>query len=200
MTILEIPVAEAYRSLDDFDVLDVRSRSEFEGPLGHIAGAHLLPLSEIEDRLEEIPGDAPLLVVCRSGRRSATACEWLESRRSGPTINLEGGMIAWNRAGLPSVRPSYPDSAALLEALTSWVGLVGAADAEGARRLLAELFEADGASDEAPTPEALDRMIQRLARRLRASSAPADLDLTMAVFREAITRWSPAVIAWLALG
>lgn len=79
-------------------VLDVRQPEEYQS--GHIAGAKLIPLSQLGSRLHELPRDREIVCVCRSGSRSSAATRQLQA--SGYTCyNLSGGMIAWQRAGLP---------------------------------------------------------------------------------------------------
>jgi glyoxylase-like metal-dependent hydrolase (beta-lactamase superfamily II) len=79
-------------------LLDVRSRLEFEGE--RIEGASNIPLEELDARLDEIPGQAPVVVLCRTGVRATIAAEAL-GRAGRRTRVLEGGMNAWRRAGLP---------------------------------------------------------------------------------------------------
>ncbi len=79
-------------------VLDVRSALEFEGE--RIDGAHLVPLEELDRRLDEVPDDGDVVVVCRTGIRATIAAETLARGGRRPRV-LEGGMIAWRRAGLP---------------------------------------------------------------------------------------------------
>lgn len=79
-------------------LLDVRQPDEYQA--GHIAGAVLIPLNQLDSRLDELPRDREIICVCRSGSRSGTATRRLNS--AGFTaFNLSGGMIAWQRAGLP---------------------------------------------------------------------------------------------------
>jgi glyoxylase-like metal-dependent hydrolase (beta-lactamase superfamily II) len=79
-------------------VLDVRSALEFEGE--SIAGARLIPLDELDARLAEVPDDADVVVVCRTGIRATIAAEALARAGRRPRV-LEGGMLAWRRARLP---------------------------------------------------------------------------------------------------
>ena len=58
-------------------VVDVREPAEFAHGLGHIDGALLVPLGELQARLDELPRDRPLVAVCRSGARSARATAML---------------------------------------------------------------------------------------------------------------------------
>jgi len=97
----EISVQQAAERISELEVVDVRGADEYDGPLGHIAGARLLPLGELEARASELSVDGPLLMVCRSGRRSEVACQKLAELGVPGAINLVGGMIAWNEAGLP---------------------------------------------------------------------------------------------------
>jgi rhodanese-related sulfurtransferase len=79
-------------------LLDVRSPLEFEGE--RIAEARLLPLDQLDARLDEIPEQAETVVVCRTGVRATIAAETL-ARAGRRARVLEGGMNAWRRAGLP---------------------------------------------------------------------------------------------------
>ena len=104
MEVEEIDVERASATLGDFFVIDVRSREEFDGPLGRVPGARCVPLAELESASAMFPPDTAILVACRSGRRSALACERLDALRPGRAVNLAGGMLAWNEAGLPVER------------------------------------------------------------------------------------------------
>lgn len=81
-------------------VLDVRNPDEWNDEHGHIEGARLIPLPELEARASEIEGwkEKPIVLVCRSGRRSQTAAEMLAGMGYRQVINLEGGMIAWRES------------------------------------------------------------------------------------------------------
>lgn len=79
-------------------LLDVREQKEWDA--GHAPGAVHVPLGQLAARLSELPQDRPLVAVCRSGGRSSTAVKAL--RQAGVEAeNLDGGMQAWQRAGLP---------------------------------------------------------------------------------------------------
>ncbi len=82
-------------------ILDVREPDEYDGPLGHIAGAALIPLGALTDRVGEVKTDKPVVTVCRAGGRSAQAIVIL--RRAGVTdaANLAGGMLGWRAQGHP---------------------------------------------------------------------------------------------------
>ena len=86
---------------DRYHLLDVREDEEWAA--GHIAGAQHIPLGELGARLAELPKDVTVVAVCRTGHRSGVAAGGL--RRIGRDAeNLEGGVAAWQRAGLPLVR------------------------------------------------------------------------------------------------
>ncbi len=103
----QVSVAEAEERIaaDGALVLDVRTPHEFRGALGHIEGALLIPVDQLEEALKHLDDlrDHPLIVVCRSGNRSATASRILCRAGFGEVLDLDGGMSAWNRAGLPVV-------------------------------------------------------------------------------------------------
>jgi rhodanese-related sulfurtransferase len=74
-------------------VLDVRTPEEFQG--GHITNATLIPLQELESRLNELDKKTSYLVVCRSGNRSAQASEILSNNGFTNISNMTGGMSNW---------------------------------------------------------------------------------------------------------
>ena len=78
-------------------LLDVRTLDEFDGPLGHIAGAVLIPIQEIEQRIDELNKhkEKEIIVICRSGNRSQTGTRILISHGFN-AVNMVGGMKAWN--------------------------------------------------------------------------------------------------------
>ncbi|MCS6883417.1 MAG: rhodanese-like domain-containing protein [Oscillochloridaceae bacterium] len=105
-TIATITAPELKRRLDAGErlfLLDVRSANEYAYD-GHIVGAHLLPLPMLSMRLNELPRDAPIICICRSGNRSGVAAEQLARQGFSDVTNLTGGMVAWARAGLPMKR------------------------------------------------------------------------------------------------
>lgn len=80
-------------------VLDVREREEYVGPLGHIRGSSLIPLSELPARTSELAKDKPVVAVCRSGARSAQAVVLLQKAGFTDVANLAGGMLRWRAEG-----------------------------------------------------------------------------------------------------
>jgi sulfur dioxygenase len=80
-------------------IVDVREASEFDGPLGHIPGARLIPLGSLKDRLGAIDRRRPVVAVCRSGSRSARAVAMLQQAGHAQVANLAGGMLRWHVEG-----------------------------------------------------------------------------------------------------
>lgn len=85
-------VVERFEKGDPPFILDVREDDEFEE--GHIPGAKLIPLGELQRRLHELPKDTEIVCVCRSGSRSAWATGLLTAGGFHAS-NMQGGMIAW---------------------------------------------------------------------------------------------------------
>jgi rhodanese-related sulfurtransferase len=85
-------------------ILDVRTEREFRG--GHLEGAVLIPVQEIQRRVGELAGneERPVLVYCRSGNRSTVAAKVLVDAGFEQVINLRKGIKEWNREGLPTVK------------------------------------------------------------------------------------------------
>lgn len=95
----EISVDEAAQLREEGAfILDVREPQEWEA--GHISGANLIPLGEIPDRLDEIPQDQTVVVVCRSGNRSGQATQFLRQSGYGLATSMAGGMSQWAAANL----------------------------------------------------------------------------------------------------
>ncbi|NOR72277.1 MAG: rhodanese-like domain-containing protein [Mariprofundaceae bacterium] len=90
------------RSPIPFMFLDVRTPEEYSD--GHIQGAVLIPVQELEKRLAEVPKDKRVYVYCHSGRRSVTASNMLVEGGVSNIENVEGGIVAWKKAGYPVVK------------------------------------------------------------------------------------------------
>jgi sulfur dioxygenase len=82
-------------------LLDVRERVEFDGELGHIPGAMLIPLRDLPARVGELEAhkERPIIAVCRSGVRSTTAAAILTGLGFESVSNLKGGMLEWRELG-----------------------------------------------------------------------------------------------------
>jgi rhodanese-related sulfurtransferase len=97
--IWEIAPQALEEKVRDVQIVDVREPSEFSGPLGHIAGAKLVPLGELQVRSGEIGRDKPVVTVCRAGSRSAQAYNLLRQAGFSNVANLSGGMLRWRAEG-----------------------------------------------------------------------------------------------------
>lgn len=98
----EVNVHEAAKLRDEGAfILDVREVSEWTA--GHIPEATLIPLGELESRLVEVPKDVEVVVVCRSGNRSAEGRDILLRAGYESVTSMGGGMNDWVAAGYPSV-------------------------------------------------------------------------------------------------
>jgi glyoxylase-like metal-dependent hydrolase (beta-lactamase superfamily II)/rhodanese-related sulfurtransferase len=107
--VVEASVEEVRRRISSGGVdllLDVREPDEYEGPLGHVPGAVLIPLGDLEARLSEIESyrDGEVVAICRSGSRSARACAILSAAGFRSVSNMTGGTMAWAEKGFPVER------------------------------------------------------------------------------------------------
>ena len=103
-SITNVTADEVYKMLSsnkDYFILDVRSKEEFDS--GHIEGAYLLPVSELENRLAELPQDKPIIVYCRSGSRSTSAANILLEKGFKEIFNMKGGITEWQSKGFPVI-------------------------------------------------------------------------------------------------
>ncbi|MFW6058680.1 MAG: MBL fold metallo-hydrolase [Phycisphaeraceae bacterium] len=82
-------------------VLDVRTDAEWNA--GHIDGALHIHGGELPNRLDEVPADQPVAVVCGSGYRASIAASLLKGRGDAHVMNVLGGMTAWQAADLPTI-------------------------------------------------------------------------------------------------
>jgi rhodanese-related sulfurtransferase len=97
---LEISVAEASQKRDQGAfILDVRQPEEWTS--FHIPGATLIPLGELPNRLNEVPKDKQVVVVCRTGHRSASGRDILLKAGFTNVTSMAGGVTQWQAQGLP---------------------------------------------------------------------------------------------------
>ena len=97
----EISVAEAAARRDaGAFVLDVRQPDEWNE--AHISGATLIPLDQLEARLNEVPRDKEVVVVCRSGNRSKAGRDILKNAGFPQVTSMSGGLTQWKAAGYPT--------------------------------------------------------------------------------------------------
>ncbi|MBY0268741.1 MAG: rhodanese-like domain-containing protein [Burkholderiales bacterium] len=99
----EVGVVEAVQLINRKDalVIDLRDTGEYEA--GHIAGARHVPEKQLAERVKELEKfkDRALIVVCRSGTRSPAAVQLLRGNGFNAAVNLNGGIGAWQQAGMP---------------------------------------------------------------------------------------------------
>ena len=83
---------------DDVVLLDVRTPQEFNGELGHLPDALLIPVQELEARYQELEPykNKEMVVYCRSGNRSGRAVDFL-SQKGFKVKNMTGGMLEWRK-------------------------------------------------------------------------------------------------------
>jgi len=103
-SITNVTADEVYKMLSsnkDYFILDVRSKEEFDS--GHIEGAYLIPVSELENRSQELPQDKPVIVYCMSGSRSTSAANILLEKGFKEIFNMTGGITEWQNKGFPVI-------------------------------------------------------------------------------------------------
>ena len=85
-------------------IIDVREPHEFNGNLGHIENAKLIPLRLLPLKIKELEHskDKEIIAVCHSGARSYSACAMLKRHGFNKVRNLKGGMLLWKKNGLKS--------------------------------------------------------------------------------------------------
>ncbi|GAA0724418.1 rhodanese-like domain-containing protein [Dactylosporangium roseum] len=96
-----VPTVSINDVTEDAFILDVREDDEWAA--GHAPEAMHLPMMQIPIRIDEIPADRDVVVVCRVGGRSAQVVAFLQQNGLERTINLDGGMAHWAAAGRPMV-------------------------------------------------------------------------------------------------
>lgn len=91
-----VPTVTASSVSGDAVILDVREPDEWRA--GHVAGALHVPMGAVADRIVELPDTARIVVLCRSGGRSARVTAYLRTEGL-DAVNLDGGIHAWVGAG-----------------------------------------------------------------------------------------------------
>jgi rhodanese-related sulfurtransferase len=99
----EINAAQAYQLYQKNGAIfvDVREKSEWDAV--HIPNATLIPLGQLPDRLNEIPKDRPVVVVCHSGNRSAAGRDILKQNGYTNVTSMAGGLTSWKTQGFPTL-------------------------------------------------------------------------------------------------
>jgi rhodanese-related sulfurtransferase len=94
---VDVHTTASVQDRNDVVLIDVREQWEYDQ--GHIPGITLIPMSEISNRLEEIPTDKEVIVTCRSGNRSGQVTDYLRQSGFDNVHNMQGGIVAWQEAG-----------------------------------------------------------------------------------------------------
>lgn len=99
-----VTVADAQKQTQQgiANLFDVRNFDEYA--VAHAPSSVCIPLSDLERRAGEIPTDRPAFMICRSGNRSSMAVERLRALGMINIVNVDGGMNAWEKSGLPVLR------------------------------------------------------------------------------------------------
>jgi len=100
---MEIDAAELHMLLAEKQIVLVDVRTDDEAARGIIEGALHIPLHMIPLKVDELSSDLPLVVYCHAGMRSAQAAAFLASKGREHVYNLQGGVLAWGKAGYPFV-------------------------------------------------------------------------------------------------
>ena len=95
--VIDVQTAATLMNNDDVLLIDVREQWEYDEK--HIPGITLIPMSELESRISEIPTDKTVVLTCRSGNRSGQVHAFLAENGYDNTHNMEGGILAWEAAG-----------------------------------------------------------------------------------------------------
>lgn len=100
---MEIEATELHRLLAENKILLIDVRADDEAARGIIQGALHIPLHMIPLKVDELGGEQPLVLYCHAGMRSAQAAAFLASKGREHIYNLQGGVLAWGKAGYPFV-------------------------------------------------------------------------------------------------
>lgn len=99
---VDVQTVAEVKDRSDVLVLDVREQWEYDE--GHIPGVTLIPMGEVAGRMSELPRDQEIIITCRSGNRSGQVADFLRGQGFDNVHNMEGGILAWESAGLPVER------------------------------------------------------------------------------------------------
>ncbi len=99
----EVGAAEAVQLINRRDALAVDVRESDEYATGHIANSRHIPLAQLADHIKSLEKfkSRPIIVICRSGSRAASAAGVLRKNGFGEVFTLRGGVSAWQQAGMP---------------------------------------------------------------------------------------------------
>lgn len=94
--VIDVSPEEVWEKKDHLCLIDVRSQEEFTGELGHVPGSKWIVLDILNDQLDQLATNKPIVFICRSGMRSAKASQIAKDNGFEVTYNMAGGMLAWN--------------------------------------------------------------------------------------------------------
>ncbi len=97
---LDVHTVAQIRERPDVVIIDVREPYEYQET--RIPGVILMPMNTVPQRLDEIPRDKTVVVMCRSGNRSSRVVQFLRQQGFTNVHNMAGGILAWSRAGYPT--------------------------------------------------------------------------------------------------
>lgn len=98
----DVSPQEVLENKNSLYLVDVRELDEYHGDLGHVAGAKLISLGDFSKKVQDLPHDQTLVIICRSGGRSAQATAYAKQLGYSNIYNMAGGMLAWNQFNLPT--------------------------------------------------------------------------------------------------
>ncbi len=94
---ISVETVHQIQAQDDVFVIDVREQSEYDD--WHIPGVTLMPMSEFEQHIAQLPKDKEIIVTCNSGNRSGQVTNFLLQNGYTNVHNMQGGIQAWDAAG-----------------------------------------------------------------------------------------------------
>jgi len=94
-----VEMQKLVKQTPDYYLLDVRTLGEYTQK--RIKGAHLIPIDQVQNRLNEIPRNKPIIVYCETGMRSAQVGRYLDSLGYKGVSNLSQGIMGWQVRGYP---------------------------------------------------------------------------------------------------
>lgn len=94
-----LDMQKVIKQTPDIYLLDVRTLGEYTQK--HIKGAHLIPIDQIEKRINEIPNNRPIIVYCETGVRSSLVGRYLDRLGFTSVSNLSQGIMGWQVRGYP---------------------------------------------------------------------------------------------------
>jgi glyoxylase-like metal-dependent hydrolase (beta-lactamase superfamily II)/rhodanese-related sulfurtransferase len=114
--ILEISPQWVAGHMSEVLILDVRTRVETDEENTRIQGAMLIPVDELETRLNEVPENKPVMTICRSGKRSVLAYNILRAAGRRHVASIKGGLLRWHEEGLPLIQEKHRETVAGIQA------------------------------------------------------------------------------------